>query len=197
VKKICRKHAQRSRSHHLLYALRADPSHCSITASLPSVRWCKPKEILFICRPLFKIVAEMHYSDRYSTNEPAKLLSLFPGGEVICTGRCFGCSLLSPALGRRWLNFYACFFSLPFGWKYRNIRCVVSRQSARRREGRVFKATLHEKHPLHGTLFSALLQNLVSCLAYRSSILRDTGLAPDKKAAVPQGIWNTLFWTNC
>lgn len=135
MKKICRKHAQRSRSPHLLYALRADPSHCSITASLPSVRWCKPKDIIFVCRPLFKIVAEMHYSDSNSTNEPAKLLCLFPGGEVISTGRCFGCSLLSSALGRRWLNFYACFF--PSIWletqKYKVHKCTFSSKRPPRR----------------------------------------------------------------
>lgn len=119
-----------------------------------SVRWYKPKEIIFVCRPLFKIVAGMHYSDSNSTNEPAKLLCLFPGGEVISTGRCFGCSLLSPALGHRWLNFYTCFFSSI--WlqiqKYEVLKCTPSSKRPLQRR-KYFQSHSTWKAPFHGGLF--------------------------------------------
>ncbi len=157
LKKIHRKHAQITPP--LIW-----PTCASIllfyNSQFTSVRWCKPKEIIFVCRPLFKIVAGMHYSDSNSTNEPAKLLCLFPEGEVISTGRCFGCSLLSPALGHRWLNFYTCFFP-PFGCKYRSIRYlnVLPRQSARCRDGSIFKATLHEKHSCTAAFFCSVTKS--------------------------------------
>lgn len=124
-----------------------------------SVRWCKPKEIIFVCRPLFKIVAGMHYSDGNSANEPAKLLCLFPGGEVISAGRCFGCSLLSPALGHRWLNFYTFFSSICLQiLKYKVHKCTLS-SKRRSREGSIFKATLHEKHPCTAAFFYSVTKS--------------------------------------
>lgn len=127
--------------------------------------WCKPKEIIFVWRPLFKIVAEMHYSDSSSTNEPAELVCLFPGGEVISTGRCFYCSLLSPALGHRWLNFYTCFFP-PFCWKYRSIRVHKCTPLSKRppQWRKYFQSHSTWKAPFAWQPFFALLQNLVSCL---------------------------------